>query len=281
MHAFEFEVVRSRIRLQCLDRDTLDLLFSAYGHLSSDPGAPELVYTIGETEPGVFSVQRDDQAAKTVSGRGWLLALLDDDLVVALQHLHPELYFLHAAVLARNGSAFLFPAPAGSGKSTLAWALLKRGFEYLSDELAPLNLENLEVLPFPRPLCLKEDPPSGHEITTPTVTTERAIYISAAHLPASKTSPIKVEAIFFPRYDPQHLDGEPNRVSTARATSRIYVNCLNALAHPENGLEGAESIALRVPCFELSTADLENACGGVGSVVDDLKPSGIEFSQNL
>ena len=270
MHAFEFEVVRSRIRVQCLDRTTFDLLFSAYGHLTSDSGTPDLVYTIRETEPGVFRVQRDKQAVKTASGRGWLLALLDDDLVVALQYLQPDLYFLHAAVLARNGSAFLFPAPAGSGKSTLAWALLNKGFEYMSDELAPLNLENLEVLPFPRPLCLKEDPPSGHEITTPTVTTERAIHISATHLPASPSSAMKVEAIFFPRYDPQYLDAEPNRVSVARATSRIYVNCLNALAHPADGLDGAESLAMRVPCFELATADLENACRGVCSVVADL-----------
>ncbi len=277
MDVFDFEVVQSRVRVRCSDRGTFDLLFSAYGHLASEPGAPDLVYTIGETEPCVFRVERDGDLDKTISGRGWLLALLDDDLVVALQLLHPELYFLHAAVLARNGSAFLFPAPPGSGKSTLAWALLNRGFEYLSDELAPLNLETLEVLPFPRPLCLKENPPAGYEITTPTLTTERAIHIPATHLPASGSPGMTVAAIFFPQYDPRFLDAEPRRVSAARATSRIYVNCLNALAHPSNGLEGAESLALRVPCFELATADLEKASSGVCSLADDLPSIGLRL----
>jgi hypothetical protein len=277
MNAFDFELVGTRVRIQCSDRPTFDLLWSAYGHLASDGDSPDLIYTVGESEPGVFRIQKEgrraQEPAETISGRGWLLALLDDDLVVSLQHLHPELYFLHAAVLTRNELAFLFPAPAGSGKSTLAWALLKHGFEYVSDELAPLALESLKVVPFPRPLCLKQEPPSGYEITTPTLTTERAIHISASDLPVAPTSKgLPVGGIFFPRYHPEHAESVPQRVSTARATTRIYVNCLNALAHPASGLAAAESLATRLPCFELATANLDEACRGVCQVVDELIP---------
>jgi hypothetical protein len=273
MEAFEFEVVRTRIRIQCSDRVTFDLLWSAYGHLASDSGSPDLTYTVGEGESGVFRFHKDGVPKETIRGRGWLLAFLDDDLVVTLQHLHPELYFLHAAVLTRHGSAFLFPAPAGSGKSTLTWALLSHGFEYVSDELAPLTLEPPKVIPFPRPLCLKQQPPVGYEITIPTLTTERAIHISATNLslaPASNSLP--VSGIFFPRYQPEHADPIPRRVSTARAATRIYVNCLNALAHPASGLAAAEILATRLPCFELGTANLKEACQAVCQTVDKLVP---------
>ena len=48
----------------------------------------------------------------------------------------------------------------GAGKSTTAWGLLHHGFSYLSDELAPIDLETLEVLPYRHALCLKRRPPS-------------------------------------------------------------------------------------------------------------------------
>ena len=287
MNAFDFELVGTRIRIQCSDRPTFDLLWSAYGHLASDGESPALIYTVGESEPGVFQIQkkgrREEEPAETILGRGWLLALLDDDLVVSLQHLHPELYFLHAAVLTRNELAFLFPAPAGSGKSTLAWALLQHGFGYVSDELAPLDLDSLKVLRFPRPLCLKQEPPMGYEIMTPTLTTERAIHISANDLPAAPASKnLPVAGIFFPRYHHEHADSVPRRVSPARATTRIYVNCLNALAHPASGLAAAESLATRLPCFELATANLDEACRGVCQVVDELVPmeTGVSSTQS-
>ncbi|MEJ2085030.1 MAG: hypothetical protein P8Y44_05040 [Acidobacteriota bacterium] len=271
MDTITFEIVRTRIRIDCLDRVTADLFRSAYGHLAVTTGTPDLTFSVVESGAGVFRLEREGVPTREISGLGWLLAQVDDDLVIALQQLHPDLYFLHAAVLARNGAAYLFPAPTGSGKSTLAWALSNRGFGYLSDELAPLELSKLEVLPFLRPLCLKEPPPEGHEITQPIVETERAIHISPEHLPgASIFDCLKIGAIFFPRYDPNETDSGPRRVSPARAAVRIYANCLNALAHPEKGLAAAESLAKKLPCFEVATARLEDACQKIRSVVDSL-----------
>jgi hypothetical protein len=44
------------------------------------------------------------------------------------------LFMLHAAALARNGRAALFPAPSGAGKTTITLALLRAGFAFLSDD---------------------------------------------------------------------------------------------------------------------------------------------------
>jgi len=45
----------------------------------------------------------------------------------------------HAAALARNGRAILIMADKGAGKSTLSWALQRRGWQLLADDLARVD----------------------------------------------------------------------------------------------------------------------------------------------
>jgi len=64
---------------------------------------------------------------------------------------------VHAAVIEKNGSVALFPAPPGSGKSTLCAGLVNRGWRLLSDELALISPKDLRVTPIPRPVSLKNE----------------------------------------------------------------------------------------------------------------------------
>jgi hypothetical protein len=49
----------------------------------------------------------------------------------------------------------LFPAPSGSGKSTLVTALLRDGYDYLSDDIAGVSAGDPRVWPFPLGINLK------------------------------------------------------------------------------------------------------------------------------
>lgn len=64
---------------------------------------------------------------------------------------------LHAATVERHGRAVLLPALPGSGKSTLCAALVLRGWRLLSDEFGMFDLETRELVPFPRPIALKNE----------------------------------------------------------------------------------------------------------------------------
>ena len=67
-----------------------------------------------------------------------------------LQHV-----IIHSAVLAKGNKAILFPAPPGSGKSTLTAYLAHNGWRLLSDEMALIIPNTKTVVPFVRPICLK------------------------------------------------------------------------------------------------------------------------------
>jgi ABC-type multidrug transport system fused ATPase/permease subunit len=57
---------------------------------------------------------------------------------------------IHAgAVVAPRGDGLIFPGPSGSGKSTLVAALVRAGFDYLSDEAAALDPVSRRIYPFP------------------------------------------------------------------------------------------------------------------------------------
>lgn len=62
---------------------------------------------------------------------------------------------LHSAVIERDGKAVMLPALSGSGKSTLAAELVMRGWRLFSDELALIDGPELSLVPFPRPVSLK------------------------------------------------------------------------------------------------------------------------------
>lgn len=62
---------------------------------------------------------------------------------------------IHSAVLAKDNKAILFPAPPGSGKSTLTAFLAHNGWRLLSDEMALIVPLTKTVIPFVRPICLK------------------------------------------------------------------------------------------------------------------------------
>lgn len=58
---------------------------------------------------------------------------------------------LHAGVLAdASEGAFLLAGPSGHGKTSLTLELVDRGHGFLSDDFAPLDLEQRSVAPYPR-----------------------------------------------------------------------------------------------------------------------------------
>jgi len=61
----------------------------------------------------------------------------------------PDLLWLHAGAIARESRSILFVGDSGAGKSTFVIDFCRRGWEYISDDIVPVDAENGATLPFP------------------------------------------------------------------------------------------------------------------------------------
>ena len=191
---------------------------------------------------------------------GALLFLFEKDLTTRSQRIRSDLLFLHAAAVGWKGRAALLVGDPGAGKSTLTFALLEHGgLDYLSDELAPVELETLSVHPYPRALWLKRPPPPPWKLPSASRWSSRGIHVPCAALgaePAAKPLPLGALFLLEPGVATRR---EPTlqRISSGEATARLFANILNPRGHPSDALDAALDVVRAVPCFALQPADLE------------------------
>jgi hypothetical protein len=218
-----------------------------------------------------FCLGRHGREPITAADEGELLFILEKELTIELQKIRRELYFLHAAALSLGGRSLVIVAASGTGKSTTAWGLLHHGFDYLSDELAPIDLDSLRLQPYPHALCLKKEPPTPYFLPVQTLRTASTLHIPVAQLPnAAVSQPTPLSAMFFLEYCPELKIPTARMITKAEAAARLFVNALNPLAHEQDGLAGAALIAQRVPSFHLKSAELRLTCDLVKTTLDKL-----------
>lgn len=228
----------------------------------SDGAGADLEYTVDRIESStVFRITRPGRPPLFARGNAELIYLLEKNLTIEIQHLRSDLYFIHAAALVLDGSAILLVAPSGDGKSTTAWGLIHHGFRYMSDELAPVDLRNMEVFAYPHALCLKNDPPPAYPLPAETLRTEWTLHVPASRLPRPpRTQPVALSTVVFLSYCRETPAPEIATISRSEGAARLYTQALNTLAHPEDGLPAAEAIARHTACYRLRSGDLRSTC---------------------
>jgi hypothetical protein len=253
------------VRVACPDADTAGLLESVYGAFGSasdpDPAEPALAYSVDRSPEGGFVIRRDAEEPLHAASDGLFLFHFEKDLTIELQRRRADLYFLHAAALERDGRGLLLVAESGAGKSTTTWGLLHNGFRYASDELAPIDLARREVHGFPHALCLKADPPDPYPLPAGTLRTSRTRHVPVSLMPSPLApGPFAPDSIVFVQYRPELDSPALVPLGRAEAAARLYVQALNPLAHPEEGLDAALEIVGSARCFSLEAAALDATC---------------------
>jgi hypothetical protein len=259
------------VRIGCHDPEAFKLLTVNYGKMQGDmSGYPDIQYTVSRSRKrSGFRIRRHGSELLTAMDDGEFLFLFEKDLTIELQKLRRDLYFVHAAALADSDGAFLLVGASGKGKSTTTWALLHHGFDYLSDELAPLDLGSLEAHPYSHALCLKKEPPRPYSLPDKILRTSSTLYIPTPQLSNTVVlKPMPVKAIFFLEYLPDLTSPKARRLTKAETAARLFTHALNPLAHAEDGLAGAVAVAHKVPSFRLDAADLRLTCELIGRTLE-------------
>jgi len=269
---YSFSILGVRVRIASADPSIRALVHANFGRLvaAAEGIRVELEYSVGTLEtPGLYVLRRPGQPPLEGIPAGDLLFHLEKDVTVELQKRRPDLYFLHSAALEWNGKACLLAAEAGSGKSTTTWALLHHGFRYLSDELSPVAPDTLRVFPYPHALCLKQPPPD-YPLPAETMDLGRTLHVPVRSLPSEVIKePLPLGAVFLVKYRPDLDAPELRAIGSAEASARLYLTALNALSHPNRGLDAVVRIAEHVPCFAIHSADLPATCALIRSALSD------------
>lgn len=222
--------------------------------------APRLRYAISRDPRSESITASESRGVRlTASSLDELLFVLDKDVTLELQRIRADLFFVHAGVVARDGSAWAISAPSGTGKSTTVWALARGGLQYLSDELAPIEVSESEVRvhPYARALNLKQEPTAPYRLPASAIRSAHSIYVPTESLPSgTPTVPLPLRGIFFLRRDRARQIPQVAALTPAQAAVHLYANALNPLAHADMGLDVAIRIAERVPCLEIELGSL-------------------------
>ncbi len=126
----------------------------------------------------------------------------------------------------------------------------------------------MEVVPYPRALCLKKKPPGVFPLPAETVQIHRTLHVPVKCLPSGVFfKPAKLGWIFFLR---DFGDPAVEPIGKAEAATRLFTNALNPLAHQADGLDAAVSIAKKTRCFDLHVRDLSATCSLIKATVSSL-----------
>jgi hypothetical protein len=254
--------------VECDEDGIADSVFAVFGELRS------VAQTHLEDAPARYQIHHESAGFRVVGPDGADVVLpaeddvlfhIDKSVTIALQLQRPDLFFLHAAVVSARGQAAVIAAPAGTGKSTLTLALARKGFTYLSDELAPIDAESCSVLPFRHALCLKSIPPDPLSLPTTTVRAGTRYHIPTSALGHADDASAPIGVFIFAE---RHSTRGPasRRISPAEAVARLMANALNPAAHRNDGLDAAVALCNRIPAFALNVCDLAMACAEVGRI---------------
>lgn len=267
-----FRILDQRVRIKCRDLELGKVLLDNFGAMAGTPevgSSWDLGFEV-RGKAGAYSVLRSGHTPQDARDFSDLLFVLEKDLIVEVQKRRPDRLFLHAAALDWKGRACLLAGDTGSGKSLVTWALLHNGFAYLSDELSPVDLDSLHVAPYPHALCLKQQPPPSHPLPGQAIHLGRTIHIPVAFLPAPAIpEPRPLGAVFFLRYGPELREPDLRAIGPAEAGARLYLNALNALSHPDRGLDAVLRIARQVPAYTIASAGLDATCALIRDTMEN------------
>lgn len=215
-------------------------------------------------------------AAPLPLAQGLLAAEMGMNLQMALgwrRHL-----LLHASCVEKDGRALVMTGESGSGKSTLSALLGERGWRFLGDEFALLDLADGTLHPFPRLVSLKNaaiaelerlvsDPARWGPLLADTPKGAIRHLVPPAGAIARMAEPARPALLLFPRFGPP-LAERP--VGRAEAFVRLTQASTNYVALGQAGFAALTRFVTDVPGIALDYPDTAHALAQVERLWDAL-----------
>jgi len=191
--------------------------------------------------------------------------------------IHPQknqMTVIHASAVRNDTCGIIFPALGGSGKSTLTAALIRSGFDYLGDDVVPVENQHQHAVAVPLSLCLKSGSwpvLSSYYPELKETPAYRRYYkdVKYIHPPgvwdADTQAGWPVKCLIFPQYK-QNNPVSLQRIAPTEALQRLIDAGVWVSSEPDDVrlfIDWIESL----PCYDLSFESLEEAISSVGEII--------------
>ena len=186
-------------------------------------------------------------------GMNWTIAAHE------LQHV-----IVHSGILAKHNQAILFPAPPGSGKSTMSAYLAFNGWRLLSDEMAVIDPETFEAIPFARPICLKNKsidlarswfPDAPFSTVAKDTHKGDVIHLSAPLNEDDRFAPARIKGIVFPKYNPDITDIQITQLNQSQAMHELADNAFNFSLMAHRGFKALTHVVEQADSYHIEYRD--------------------------
>ena len=265
-------ILNCSVAVRCADELSCRFLRECYSAFLSAPDKRirvDLAYDVTPARSSDGWTIRSAQTLINCRSSYELLYEFEKDMTQRVQLLRPDLFFVHGAALSAGDRCVVISGASGSGKSSLAWFMSYNGFEYLSDELAPVDPDSHRIQPYPHALCLKNPPLSEPELPESALHTEATIHVPAYEL--SARAPDRPGALALLVYIDGTGDGaamQLHELEHAESAARLYANGLNQLAHANSGLAVVAEISRNVASYLVSGGSVEQRARGIQRLLE-------------
>lgn len=264
-------VIQSLYKLYQTNKLSLEPVFSDFHiRLEAAKGVrrwlkPQVFFYLDERIP--FKPLPYDQAYPMLEwGMNWCIS----------NHAHQYL-ILHAAVVEKNEQAMVMPARPGAGKSTLTAGLVNRGWRLLSDELALICPDTLELVSLSRPVNLKNDSIGIMKQFAPEAVFSNEINDTNKGTVALMQAPVnsvegvnkkaKIEYFVIPEYmDKQST--QLDKLNKAETFMHIADNAFNYSLHGLSGYETVGKLLETADTYQLTYSKLDEAIDVLDKLVE-------------
>lgn len=177
----------------------------------------------------------------------------------------------HASAAVRDGICVVMPAPMESGKTTTVAGLLRRGYQYLTDETVAVDGETLLVQPFPKALSIDR----GSWAVLPELEPRFRLVDDQWQVPPGSirqdvvAQPVRARLIIAPRFQ-REAQTVLRPLRRAEALVLVAQSTFRFREDPARNMTVSARVVAGCDCYELVIGDLELAVDRIDQLVDDV-----------
>ena len=168
-------------------------------------------------------------------------------VITTLINANSQFLWIHAGAVSKEEKAIIFPASGGAGKSSFVYYLVQKGWQYLSDDVVAIDLQQNKILPVP------QTPRIRHNIVN-LVSEENLVTIPKKVMIIPEKSycyhALSIYGIIFPNFVKQ--EKLLFQICSESQTLReLLVNCINFPQHRSIAMKFLVNLVKQIKSLEI------------------------------